>query len=82
VVGSKRCQARGQRIAASSPAQDPKQHSACRGAIRSAARESLLCTTPQSNPHCVATELQGIHREVLLRALKVLEAQGKVRWVL
>lgn len=36
--------------------------------------------TPPARPlACMLTELQGLHREVLLRALKLLETQGKVR---
>jgi hypothetical protein len=36
-------------------------------------------STPAPRTPAAPTELQGLHREVLLRALKALEGQGKVR---
>eukprot|EP00882_Tetradesmus_deserticola_P025882 GHRQ01028464.1.p2 GENE.GHRQ01028464.1~~GHRQ01028464.1.p2 ORF type:complete len:180 (+),score=86.72 GHRQ01028464.1:834-1373(+) len=39
----------------------------------------LLLDELASGPEVAGTELEGLHREVLLRALQLLEAQGKVK---
>lgn len=39
----------------------------------------MLVDDLASGAEVVGTELEGLHREVLIRALQILEAQGKVR---
>jgi hypothetical protein len=38
-----------------------------------------LLLLPAFPPSCLPAELEGLHREVLVRALQLLEAQGKVK---